>query len=646
MKCCLVAGVFVLSVVSSAAAGEFVKIVNAGFGEQADGVAAGWPKTTGWRAEPNAGFNGAGGLVYESEKGLKSRPTQEISLKPGKKYKVTAKVIADDLKVDRPDSGGQGMCVLVSWFDKDGKWLGERQAGPAANGRMTEWRTIETITPDMPANATRFTIAPYVNGNGIGKARIDDIAVETCDMTPVEVVTCSAYRRESTGGLVRFGATVNLSDAYPAEAQRAAFSYVGTDGKRRQVPARFVRGGAVAELDASRFAFGTNDVVCTLYAKDAASGKIKALGSASLPFARLRKLPKRRVVLDARQRLIVDGKPFFPLGMYNSHIYATNLEVYARSPFNVIGPYETWSREKLDMLEAKGIKAIYSVAPGHDAGSERDLARLRKLVTEVRDHPAVIAWYMTDEPCLPLVPALEKRGAIVEAVDGDHPTWGVQCSFGDMRHFNGAYDILGVDPYPVGRPGGGGDVGRMIEAAREGVLSGFGCLAQWHVPQAFAWGWLKRREWEGYRAPTTREMANMTWQAIAGGANGIVYYSFGYYAQPHEDPDDDQKSAFARVCAAASAVRQYERVLLFGDEPPAVETSDPRIAARVYRQGGETYLLVVNASDAARKGTVTVKDRFARVGVTDFGAAPVLTDAGTFAVDLAPMGYFMSRLER
>ena len=616
-----------------------VKVVNPGLEEGAKGWRlAGRPD---WSVAENVGRGGGRGLLRSGSVTSSYQVVGlPLDLKPGHRYRVSVWAKSIDLT----DGKRPGVCV--EWNDR---WKGGYLGGVGPTRRSVSepdaegWRKYEMDTWMIPANAVGCALhlfAPKLTG---GRCVYDDVTVEEIGVAAQELTSSAAFNRAATGKVQFLIRTYPDFGVCPYEDLEPVFTYQTEQGPRTVRSREFRDGVASTVVDVSELKMGTHPVTFSIGVR----GK-GTLSSWKLDFTRLRPEEAKpgRVHFDAHQRLIVDGKPFFPLGMYNSHIYATNLEVYARSPFNVIGPYETWSREKLDMLEAKGIKAIYSVAPGHDAGSERDLARLRKLVTEVRDHPAVIAWYMTDEPILQLVPTLEKRRAIVEALDGDHPTWGVQCSFGDMRHFNGAYDILGVDPYPVGRNGGSRDVGRMIEAAREGVSSGFGCLAQWHVPQAFAWGWLKRKEWEGYRAPTTREMANMTWQAIAGGANGIVYYSFGYYAQPHEDPDDDQKSAFARVCAAASEVRQYERVLLFGDEPPEVETSDPRIAARVYRQGGETYLLVVNASDAARKGTVTVKDRFARVGVTDFGSAPVLTDGGTFAVDLAPMGYFMSRLER
>ena len=90
-----------------------------------NGVAVGWTPASCWHVEPGAGVSGSAGYVYESKDGMdRGRPTQRVKLEPGRHYRVTAQVIADGLKVSRTDSRSLGATVLVSWFDKDGKWLG------------------------------------------------------------------------------------------------------------------------------------------------------------------------------------------------------------------------------------------------------------------------------------------------------------------------------------------------------------------------------------------------------------------------------------------------------------------------------------------------------------------------------------------
>lgn len=617
-------------------AGKYIEIANAGFDAIEGGVAKGWSKAgPAWRAEKGAGHNGSGALVYDSAVAQHApRPSQVVTLTPGRKYKISAKVIADGLKVDRSDSPAQGMTVMLSWSDANGKWLGETVAVQGAKGKMDDWSVAEAITPDMPANAARFVIEPYVCGYGIGKARIDDVVIETVELDPVEVVTSSAYRNEATGGKVRFAATVNWSDDVPAAEQKAYFIYTGADGKRTKVEATKTRCGVVVELDTDLFAYGTNDVLCVVRAKG------ETLGTGRVPFAHLKELPPRRVRIDAKQRMIVDGKPFFPLGMYTGSMNKETVAHYARSPFNCVGPYGTWTKEMLDCYHRHGIRVIYSLchAPSREASYVPNLCKnVREFAA---DHPAVIGWYICDEPTLGMLPGIVAWRKRIEEMDrGNHPIWGVLCTFTDTRHVLDAFDVLGIDPYPVP-----GSVARVTAACRDSVDGMFGTKAMWNVPQAFGWGWLGRRENKGQRAPNKVEMANMTWQMIANGANGIVYYSYSQMKNTYEDIDDHADSYWLKVCAAAAEVRAYERVLLADGDAPTVASSSENLVCRSWRdEAGRTYVLAVNIAEKPLKADVTLGEAFAKTEMVEFGPGPQL-DSSRLSYDLPALGYVMLRL--
>ena len=617
----------------------YVDMANPGFDAIEGDVARGWSKAgPAWRAEKGAGVNGSGGFVYEASAAQHApRPTQKVVLKPGHKYKISAQVIADGLKVDRPDSPAQGMTVLLSWHAADGKWLGECVATPAAKGRTAEWQTATGVTPDIPAATAYATVQPYVCGRGIGKGRIDNVVLERLEMKVVETVVSSAYRNEATGGTVRFGATINWSDEFPAADQKPIFVYVGRDGRPVKVEGEKVPCGAVAELDVGLFAEGTNDVVCLVRAGG------KTIGSAKTPFAHVRELPRRRAYVDAKKRLIVDGKPFFPLGLYTGRMTPETVAAYARSPFNCVGPYGTYDKEMLDVYERHGLKVIYSLcyAPEREASY---FPMLRKKVTAfAKDHPAVIGWYICDEPTLGRIPGLLAWRREIEEMDGgDHPIWGCLAQVSDTRHFTGVFDVLGIDPYPVPST----SVARVTKFSRRAVEGMFGTKAMWNIPQTFAWGWLGRRENQGQRAPTKLEMSNMFWQMIAGGANGLVGYSYSQITDRNEDPDDKAAPYFAKVCAAAAEVRAYERVLLADGEPPRLSASDGRLACRAWREADcRTYVLAVNTTEQPLKATVSLSESFAKIVNPEFGASPSL-DGSRLSYDLPALGYVMVRLAK
>lgn len=617
----------------------YVDIVNPGFDVIEGDVAKGWSKAgPAWRAESGAGVNGSGGFVYEAAVAQHApRPGQKVVLKPGHKYKITVQVIADGIKVDRPVSRAQGMTAILSWYTSAGKWLGECVATPAAKGTTKEWQTATGFTPDIPATAAYAIVQPYACGHCVGKGRIDNIAIEQVEMKVVESVVSSAYRNEATDGKIRFGAVINWVEDVPEVDQTPYFVYVGRDGKPVKVKGEKIKYGAVADLDVGLFAEGTNDVACLVRAGG------KTIGSAKVPFAHVRELTKRRAYIDAKKRLIVDGKPFFPLGLYTARMTPEKIAAYARSPFNCVGPYCAPEKDLLDVYEKHGLKIIYSAGYAPEREASYFPNRRRQIKTFAKDHPAVIGWYICDEPPLGRIPGMLAWRKEIEELDGGNlPIWGCIAQVKDTRHFNSCFDVLGIDPYPIPSR----SVAMVTEYSRIAVASTFGTKAMWNIPQTFGWGWLGRRESAGQRGPTKLEMANMFWQMIAGGANGLIGYSYSQITDKNEDPDDKAEPFFAKVCAAAAEVRAYERVLLSDGEPPRLAVSDDKLVCRAWREtDGRTYVLAVNSTEQPLKASVTLSEAFSKIAASEFGPSPTL-DGSRLSYELPALGYVMVRLAK
>jgi len=134
----------------------------------------------------------------------------------------------------------------------------------------------------------------------------------------------------------------------------------------------------------------------------------------------------------------------------------------------------------------------------------------------------------------------------------------------------------------------------------------------------------------------------MTWQSIAGGANGIVYYAYQHLSEPHEDPNDAFAPAWARTKAAAFEVKKYEPVLLSAEKPVAVSGATEAIAVRTWRHEGDTYLLAVNCTDSPQAAKLELQERVGKVVAVDFGAVPKV-DGATIDVAFGPIDYVMLR---
>ena len=620
-------------------AGAPVELVNAGFEQTGKGgYPVGWSRHPNWHGE-RAGHNGSGGLVFECAKGeeqKKGRPQQLVELKAGKRYYVSALVKATGLVTER-NTAAQGVGLYLDCYGADGKWKFGGGPRKFATGTTKDWVKVEFITREVPEGIVRAYIQPWAKKCLSGRAVIDNIYVAEYDLPPVAGVYPHVYRSESAGGKVRFSASINLDAKKQTLTEYSAvFSYVAADGSRATVPGEIVSPTeAAVMLDTSLFAFGTNDVVCTL------SLGGKTLGAGAAPFAHVASPTPRRVYIDGLKRTIVDGKPFFPLGMYfkNSRVSVSNLNVYTEGPFNCVMPYAQTglTQEDLDLYRQAGLKVIFDL---RHAIEDEAVGKpwVYETVRKFKGDPALLAWYTNDERPVADIPKLAARQKWVEELDPDHPTWSVQDVFAEARQYLGTYDVLGMDPYPIPKK----PIETVISSMRQGLSGTFGTKAVWQVPQAFGWGWLKRKETKGQRAPTQKELANMTWQSIAGGANGIVYYAYHHLSEPHEDPNDAFAPAWARTKAVAFEVKKYEQVLLSAEKPVAVSGATEAIAVRTWRHAGDTYLLAVNCTASPQTAKLVLQERVGKVVSADFGSMPKI-DGSTIDLSFGPIDYVMLR---
>lgn len=630
---------WVAALCAAAFAGKPVELVNSAF-EQVDekGVPVGWSRHPNWHAE-RAGHNGSGGYVFECTDAAKrrgGRPYQNVKLVPGRRYLFSALVKAEGLVTERKSSS-QGIGLYIEGWNATNKWVWGAQTMPMERGKSRDWVKVQGLTREVPTDLVRAQIQPYVSGNGLGRAIIDNVYLEEYEMEPVEGVYSDKYRREAVSGPVVFHAVLNADTlANRLEDYSATFIYTGADGAPKTVPGRMVSGThACVNLNVDDLAYGTNDVVCAL------SLKGKELGRGKGRFARLAAPTPRRVYIDENLRTIVDGKPFFPLGMYFRRVTESNLTHYCEAPFNVLMPYTRPERTEFDLCARHGLKVIYNL---QGCFHEKDAGRawVTARIAEFKDHPALLAWYTNDEKPLTDIPKLTMRQNWVEELDRDHPTWSVQDVYTELSHYLPTYDVLGMDPYPVGRRM---PIGRCIYTMRQSDKDTFGTRAVWHVPQAFGWNWLHRRETAKMVCPTRAELENMSWQAIAGGANGLVYYAYHHIVEPQATKNNDDEFTWADMCAIAKGIKKYEDVLLAEPGPvTACPTED--LAVRTWKRNGETWLLAVNCTTNAVHASVALSGvRVTNVKKADFGPAPRPQANGELETALPPIAFTMAVVE-
>lgn len=216
-----------------------------------------------------------------------------------------------------------------------------------------------------------------------------------------------------------------------------------------------------------------------------------------------------------------DGLPFFPVVGY--HAEPEDYPYLAAAGINTIQTKATedWNRMKnqLDAADTNGLKALVYLYPGGTV--KENMGLIEEFVTRFQNHPAVLAWYLIDEPSAKWIGAEElSRGYnLVRSIDSVHPVYLVEADDQDFIESSKGTDVLAVDPYPLHRQ----PISLVGEHTRTAVERMEGKRPVWTVLQTFL-TYAGQSLAQGME-PTRSEFRNMAYQAVLGGATGLGYYS-------------------------------------------------------------------------------------------------------------------------
>lgn len=311
--------------------------------------------------------------------------------------------------------------------------------------------------------------------------------------------------------------------------------------------------------------------------------------------------------------LIVNKRQFFPFGFYcYSPVYPTLPEEEVVKGFNMISPYQkimpqTLSERKayMDRCAQLGMKVNYnllSVSGGGGVGSKidsiTDEEKRKRLISEIemfRDHPALLGWYISDEPNgRKIAPEIiEEIYRTVKSIDPWHPvSIVITAPFLTSKKYGNGTDIMMADPYPLPDlpPSFVGEITKQLK--KEFTFKN----PLWIVPQAFGGGEIWTRE------PTIQEIRTMTWQAIINGATGIQYFV-------RQGPNYFPKSAstWSECGRIAMEVAELTPWLLSDEETYPVETYSDKISISSKLHNGQLIVMAVNRTNEPVASTIRIR---------------------------------------
>ena len=306
------------------------------------------------------------------------------------------------------------------------------------------------------------------------------------------------------------------------------------DGKElRTIAAKRAGTSLVLPLDGNGMAPGDYRLVVTV--RDSKTSRKLHQGERPL---RVLAPAAHEVVIAPDGQTLVDGKPFFPIGMY--WVFADpagwkpgpdrkvdQIKELREAGINALHTYafEHDNAEDtdenaiayLDMAQEYGFKVMMGIKRGWYQGEGLDLRAIAARVNKLKGHPALLCWTLWDEPNFDLatVPRVQAMYDAVNKTDPYHPAMPV---FGGPsgQPFRESADINLFDCYPG--KGNTGILPGVFKRAAEGLPE----KPIWYAGQAFRSGTTDDTP------VVTLEDMRLSWQyALQAGAKSIWWYSYG-----------------------------------------------------------------------------------------------------------------------
>ena len=317
--------------------------------------------------------------------------------------------------------------------------------------------------------------------------------------------------------------------------------------------------------------------------------------------------------------ILIDGKPFFPIGVYavckrefNGMNFDKAFADLKAGGFNTAHTYGSARTENFEEFLAAAEKYDFKLyIASRFSANQMDSAKYLMDVVRERHHPAILSWYLADDTAGYCGPEeLKALNDAIHAIDKAHLTSQADGVGGPENSRYRAYvnstDIFLPEIYPVRRDTPSElavpEVIRDMKVIQEDLAAnGNPNKSIWPIIQYFdGWG-----AWE--RFPTYEELRCMSYLCIIHGGNGITWYTYGGFNKNHGVTSTPER--WKNICTVATELKALQDVFLTEcNECPftVAVTAGPAKNAMNYdsisvlykRVGDKQYLICANSAKA------------------------------------------------
>ena len=578
-------------------------IFQSGFDSQED--FARWKAIPGWSYSANGGRNGTGAAVLTRNKF--SGPLTNVklaSLKPGVLYRLTVWVKPEKLESDGKNRNYGAFCIE---FASNGKWMSGYY--PLTANTAGKWQKC-TLEFMLKPKAEQTVIVLYIRKGFKGTLYFDDVTLEEAGDPKAAILVTNPSQHTffgTSGDLIISGCS---SDNIP---KSLSVKITGKDFFLEKVlletaPGKF-------HLPLSGLKPGELAVQMTLHNND--GKKIIAKAECTL-FVRTD--GRQKSSFDQSGNLYIDGRKFMPIGIFGGFAGGVeDLKKISGAGFNTIMNYSSFGME----FGGRGKNRLETIAKAMDVIHEHNLQLLFSLkdqysgmryavtsldgingidevvkyvVRNLKDHPALLGWYMSDEHSRSEMAAMLSLRELINRHDPDHPAVTLTFREGDLPLYGAGGDVLAVDHYPIISEKEK-ELSAMLKLLRTAQL---GKQPIWMVPQIFNLGVFKAKtaeEFSRYAYPSAAEMKTMLASAVLFGSKGFIFYSYPDICGERGRrffPENEAKQ-WANVVAAVAMLKKIEPYIMSDHAPEIIVDNGKELAGVLCNDNGKKILIAVRS---------------------------------------------------
>ena len=584
----------------------------------------GWvDQTKNFKWDAHAGMTGTGCLVAERKQSKESVSAYKvIELEHGVHYRLRLHYrteMVEDPKLDTEEIVCLRFRNSVNGKIDQGSFSAKKNKGSRPD--WTEWTHVFTI-PEDHDRQVRLNL--LIRTARIGKVWFDNITIE-----PVSVVGCALYpvrnsvmTYDPAAGITYF---LKLPRNKKEEDHRLLVEAGGV--KRLLEVKNEYANGMFGELPEGKL-----PVKATLL--DMKKKEIVAMDETVLFVRKVENIPGS-IVMEPDGRMIRDGKPFLPVGVYLGFRKPNDTQMLQRvkdAGFNTVEML--WDNVDFAGRKAtagetllEGVRELakyglnYLVAIKYQLPSARprresldDVKGLdnvtRYIVDSIKREPNIVGWYVSDENPVDQLPDIRHLREVISENDPWHPTMTLTDKPGDFIHFAKTGDYIMHDNYPIGNAVYLDSPRQSMEYAHRALdmVREVGTPFVW-VPQIFSWNSSTAQRVPRY--PTAKEVRSMALLGAIYEAKAYFFYSYHhiFYYSEKNDPGHSEEE-WANASVGAKLITSLAPYFLSRD--PAPETTVRQLGgnavlARAFASEGKPLVVITADGPDACEAEITVK---------------------------------------